>query len=426
VRVLHDVLPARPEARRLLAATLASAIGRGMTLPFLFIYLTDVRHLDPTVVGFVVAWMGLMALVLAVPGGTLIDRFGPRRVVLPLYVVNAVGLASWGWAHSAWQAFGSATLCAIGMAVIWAAQNTIMTTVTGEAERQHVFGLSFAILNLGIGAGGVIAGFIADVHHPASFQVLYLTDAATLLVPAAILLSMPQVGLRVAGHGAPAHEHGGYRAVFADVPFRRYLIFLLVLTGSGYAQMEVGLPAFASDVSGLSTRLIAWALAANTVTIVVAQLGVLRWLHGRSRSLALAGVGVLMGAAWLLLGLGAWGRSIGAALPVLGLLLCSCVFALGETLLSPVRPALTNVLAPDSLRGRYNAMGSMIWGLTGVVGPLTAAPLIGHGYGEVWVVLVVAGCLVAALLALSLRRLLTPHQDGTGLIPVPEHVPVAG
>jgi hypothetical protein len=46
-----------------------------------------------------------------------------------------------------------------------------------------------------------------------------------------------------------------------------------------------------------------------------------------------------------------------------------------------------------------------------VIGPLTAAPLSGNGYGEVWVGLV-GGCLVASALALSLRRMLTPEQDG--------------
>jgi MFS family permease len=101
-----------------------------------------------------------------------------------------------------------------------------------------------------------------------------------------------------------------------------------------------------------------------------------------------------------------------ALMAALGVIACASIFALGETLLSPVMPALTNALATDELRGRYNAMGSMIWGVSGVVGPVTAGPLIGSGLGGAWVALVVGGSLIASLIALSLRRLLTPVQDG--------------
>lgn len=410
--MLHDVLPARPEARRLLIGTLAASVGQGMTLPFLFIYLTEVRGLGATTVGLVVGWTGVVSLLLAGPGGTLIDRFGARRVVFPLYLAEAAGVASWGWVHTPLQAFGAATLTGLGGAVLWGAQNTILTTVTGADERQRVFGLAFAILNLGIGAGGVLAGFIADVHRAGSFQELYVVNAVANLVPPLVLLTLPGVGGRIVAATDRIRESGGYRQVFADRAFRRFVIFLLVLTSCGYAQIEVGLPAFAADVAHVSTRVIAWGLAANTLTIVLAQLTVLRRLQGRSRTRALAAVGALMGASWLILGLGAWARPMGAAVPILGVLLCASVFALGETLLSPINPALTNALASDELRGRYNAMGAMIWGITAVIGPLTAAPLIGNGYGGVWVGLVVGGCLVASVLALSLRRMLSPQQDG--------------
>lgn len=409
--MISAALPARPEARRLLVGTLLSAIGQGMTLPFLFIYLTRVRHLDSTIVGLVVAWMGLLALLLAGPGGALIDRFGVRRVVLPLYVVDAVGVGSYGFVHATWQAFGAASLAAIGGAVLWASQNTLLATVTGPEERQRVFGLSFAILNLGIGIGGVVAGFLADVHRPDSFRTLYLVNAGAALIPALVLLSLPGIGHRIVER-TEQRTSGGYREVFANPPFRRFMLFGLLIAVCGYAQIEVGFPAFATLVGGVSTSVVAWGLAANTFTIVLAQMFVLRRLEGRSRSRALAVVGAVIALSWAILGLSAAGRHLHAGVAVAGVVACASVFACGETVMSPVMPAVTNVLATDELRGRYNAMSSMIWGITGVIGPLTAAPLIGHGLGGVWVVLVVAGSLVAAGVALSLRRLLTPFEDG--------------
>ena len=113
------------------------------------------------------------------------------------------------------------------------------------------------------------------------------------------------------------------------------------------------------------------------------------------------------------------------ALAIAGVVTCAVIFAMGETLLSPVMPAITNALATDELRGRYNAMGSMIWGVSGIVGPVAAGPLIGAGRATLWVFLVVGGSLVASVLALTLYHRLTPAQDGrASTAAAPE--PVAG
>ena len=311
--MIRAALPARPEARRLLVGTLFWAMGTGMTLPFLYIYLHEVRRIDATVVGLVVAWMGVLSLVLAGPSGALMDRFGARRVLLPLYGVGAVGAVSWSLDHAAWQAFVSGTILALAGSSVFAGQNVILTSVTGEDERQRVFGLSFAVLNLGIGVGGVVAGFIADVHHPTSFQVLYVVNAISWMGPVSVLLSMPRVGRRHPAAEAAGDEAGGYREVFANRAYRRLFVFSLLLFACGYAQIEIGLPAFATTVGHVSTRVIAWAFAVNTMTIVVGQLLVLRRLQGRSRSQALAFSAVVIAVSWAVLGIGGFGTLGGSA-----------------------------------------------------------------------------------------------------------------
>ncbi len=391
--------------------TYLSALGTGMTLPFLYIYLHEVRGIDATVVGIVVSWMGALSLALAGPWGALMDRVGPRLVLLPLMVVGACGAASWSLVHHPWQAFVSASLMSTAGSAVFSGFNTVLATVTSEEERQRVFGLSFALLNLGIGTGGVVSGFLADVHHPDSFRVLYLVDGVSWLLPALILASMPAVG-RAVPQAHDAEPSGGYRTIFADRAFRRLFVFSLLLMSCGYAQIEVGLPAFATSVAHVSTRVVAWALVANTAVIVCGQLVMTARLQGRSRTRALAAAASVIAFSWLILAVGGFGRHTGSAVPIIATVCCAAVFAFAETMFSPMLPALTNSLATDELRARYNAAGSLVWGITSIAGPLTAAPLIGHGLAGVWVVLIVAGSLGAAALALSLRRLLTTAQDG--------------
>ncbi len=88
------------------------------------------------------------------------------------------------------------------------------------------------------------------------------------------------------------------------------------------------------------------------------------------------------------------------------------LFGLGETLWAPVAPALVNDLAPEHLRGRYNALLGMTWTTSQVVGPAVAGLLIGHGLAHLWVVLVVGGTAVSAVAFLAIGRRLAPQADG--------------
>lgn len=414
--MFREALPTRREARRILIGTIFSALGRGFTLPFLFIYMTKVRDIPESTAGLLIGWFGLLTLVAAPIGGTLIDRFGARWVVLPALVIEALAMGGLALANDQWQLWGVLTLGAMAGSSIWAGQNTILTSVTDDAERQKVFGLQFALLNLGIGVGAAVSGSIVDTERLATFQLIYFLDMMCYLAPVVVLLSLPGVGRRLV---EPAHtgdgdrRQAGYREVLRHKPFRRLLAFSLLLTVSGYAQLEVGFSGFAINVVGVSPRIVGYAFTANTLVIVLAQLLVIRKMSGRSRSRALACVGAIFATAWMLLGLAGLIDGASAVASALGVIVFAAVFAFGETLLSPTMPTMVNALATDELRGRYNALAGMIWGVSGVIAPVSAGPLLQLGLGGVWIALVIAGCLGASLIALSLRRMVSPQQDGT-------------
>ena len=124
----------------------------------------------------------------------------------------------------------------------------------------------------------------------------------------------------------------------------RYFVFLLVVTICGYAQIEVGFTAFSVEVADVAPRVLGWAFAGNTMLIVLAQLFVLRWLDGRSRSRALAVAASLFAASWIVLAVAGLSFA-GTAFATVGVVACAVIFGMGETLLSPVMPAITNALA---------------------------------------------------------------------------------
>ena len=78
----------------------------------------------------------------------------------------------------------------------------------------------------------------------------------------------------------------------------------------------------------------------------------------------------------------------------------------------PVGPALVNDMAPEHLRGRYNATFGLLFGLSGSLAPLIAGAFFGAGAGGWWPFGIAVGCGIGLLGALNLGRHLTAAQDG--------------
>jgi MFS family permease len=202
---------------------------------------------------------------------------------------------------------------------------------------------------------------------------------------------------------------GGYREVLADVRLRRYVIGALVMLTCGYGSMDAGLPAFMTTVAHLPVNAIGVVFFLNTLIIVVGQVWVIKRIEGRSRTKLLAIAAVIWGSFWLVVAFSAgFPPAVAGVMIALGF----GVFALGEMIFSPVGPSLINSFAPPHLRGRYNAFGGLIWGVSGAIGPAVAGVVIGGGWGVAWALGLTVGCAVAAAILYSLRHLLTPEEDG--------------
>ena len=66
-------------------------IGTGLVLPFWVVYLHEIRGYSLDVVGLLIAGMSAAGVVTSIPGGTLIDRIGPRRAMIGVLIASIVG-----------------------------------------------------------------------------------------------------------------------------------------------------------------------------------------------------------------------------------------------------------------------------------------------------------------------------------------------
>ena len=407
-----------PLARRLILGIAFSALGSGLTMPFLYVYLAQARGIPTQTVGLIFAWMGVVSFLAAPIGGTLIDRFGPRPIMLAGLVVEAVTTYLIGHVATTGQAVVVATLVCLGTVGLYPATTAMLTRLVPEAERERAYGIQFMLMNAGFGVGGLVSSVLVDVTSIESFQRLYLIDSLSYVGYIIVVLTLPASAgslASVSDKPGPGDDgqvrDGGWREVIADRTMVRFVAVSIVVVTFGYAQMEAGFAAYVTETGGVPVNRLGWAFAANTAIIVLGQLVALRMIPGRSRSRLLAVAAAIWSVSWVIVSLtGRAEGSVAIAYAVLGLGL----FGLGETIWAPVAPAVVNDLAPEHLRGRYNAFQSMVWTVSGVAGPATAGILLGNAKAGWWVVAVVGGTALAALMFLRLHRHLTPAQDGRG------------
>ncbi len=411
--------PFEPLVRRLFVGIAFSALGSGLTMPFLYVYLSQVRGIETSTVGFLFAWMGLLGFVGSPLGGTLIDRYGPRPVMIIGLTAEAIGVGSLGFVENTWHAFTVASFITLGTVGLYPAATAMLTRLVPEDSREKVYGFQFMLMNAGLGVGGIISAMLIHVGDPSSFQRLYFIDALSYVVYIGLVISLPR-GTGAMEKRDAEQELGpqpGWGVVLRDRTLIRVVTISIVVITFGYAQFEAGFTAYATEVAGVPPRWLGWAFGANTAAIVLGQLVALKLIRGRRRTTMLALCAATWSASWAVIGFSdALDGRVAIAMVILGLGL----FGLGETLWAPLAPAIINDLAAEELRGRYNALQGMTWTVAMIIGPALAGLLIGNGHAHVWVACTVGGTALAAVLFLTLRRHLTAEQDGLVTTPAVE------
>ncbi|WP_307815962.1 MFS transporter [Myceligenerans indicum] len=421
------------DGRWLLSTVVVNTFGRGLTLPFTIIYLHEVRGFSLELAGLLMGLIAVSGLLATGPGGVLIDRIGARKVVLIGLACAVSGQVILAFGTVPWVVAVGLALFGAQFGIGWPANTALISTVVRGDLRQRYFAVNFALVNLGIGVGGVVGGLMVDVERPVTFVVAFLVNALTFCIPGVVLFGplrhltgRATSGAGTAGGDAASRETGepdgprratstGYLAILR----RPEVAWLTLLAGlgafAGYGQMESGFPAFARQFAEVSTRTVGFAFVVNTAVIVLLQFWVMERARGRRRTSVLCALGLIWAASWLLLGAaGVMPGTWGAVAVVLGFM---GMFALGETLLQSAMPALVNDLAPDHLRGRYNAVNAGAFQAGTIVGPVAAGLLLDRGLAGGFTVMAVLVCLGIAVTALILRRQVTPEADG---VAVPE------
>ncbi|WP_031109793.1 MFS transporter [Streptomyces sp. NRRL S-146] len=395
--------------RRIHVGNALSAFGLGFTVPYLYVYVAQVRGLGAMTAGLVLAVFAVAALVVLPFAGRAIVRRGPLPVLLAALVTAAAGALSLGVASSAAAVLVSASLLGAGQAVMQPALATMIVDCSSADTRSRAFAMQFFLQNLGLGVGGLIGGHLVDTTSAASFTLLFSIEAAMflLLVVVMVTVRLPHAP-RI--EGAPkASGRGSWKQLIGNRAMVQLCVLGFVLFFACYGQFESGLSAYGVEAAGISTSALGTALAANTLMIVVAQFAVLRFVERRRRSRVIAAVGLIWAVAWAVAGYAGLGHG-SQEMATAAFVSTYALFGLGEAMLSPTVAPLVADLAPEGMAGQYNSAFALVKQLALAVGPAVGGPL-GASLHAPYIVAFLVFSLGITVLAVRLGRQLTEVQD---------------
>jgi MFS family permease len=371
-----------------------NSLGYGAILPFEVIYLHDGRGFSVALAGVVVSLLSAVAVVTAMPAGSLIDRFGARVVAAAAAVALAVGYAGLAFAQTPVFAVLAAVIAGAGNGAFNPSQSTLIATLAPSQLRHRATAVSRVAANVGYGLGSALGGLVATYGLP-GFVGLLLANAVTYLVFVGLLIAVVRDGPR------PQPLPGGYRLVLRDRAFLRLALLNVAVIAVGWGVFSWLMPPYAGNQLGISAPLIGLLLLGNAATVAVGQIPIARLAegHGRVAMMALAAA-TLVVACLLVVAAGGSGRF---AYPTL--LAATILVGIGECLHTTVLMPLTADLAPADLRGRYMASMGLSWWIGLAIAPALGAPFL-DGSGRA--VFLAAGgvALAAGVMAIRLNPLL--------------------
>ncbi|MFF4421560.1 MFS transporter [Streptomyces sp. NPDC001549] len=381
-----------------ITGNLIDSVGNGMLLPLGLLYFTDVQGLHLARVGAAMTVGQALALPVTFLAGRLMDRVGPKRVVVWANILSAAGFALFLLAREPSHVAGVYLLIQAGINMYFTAQRTLITHVTQAAERRTWFAFTGSLRNIGLAAGSAAAAGALTVFGNGSLRWMIAVDAATYLLAAACFAALTTTPPEPDGTPPGAlvtradHTRRYLLLVAVNIPYVLAQAVLAVLVAV-YTTRALGLPASAASMLFVIN------------TVIVSACSTVITAHAAPKVPRRA-----VTAGYLIMAAGMWAFALpslpsppGAASAAWAALIVAIVlFSVAEILLGPALSELSVSLTPQAAGGFTQGLYQFSWAVGMVAAPALFTLLLEAGPLLPWAV-EAAACLIAVLAAPALK-----------------------
>ncbi|MHC4991475.1 MAG: MFS transporter [Planctomycetota bacterium] len=364
----------------LFAGTTVTRLG-AFVFPYLTIYLSEARGYRFDVVGLVLSVGSLGLLLGNFAGGWLTDKWGRKGTLILALLLNAIGFA--GLAGSYDGVWWYAALLFVGYAgsgMYTPAANTLVADLSPPRIRPFAFTVNYVCINLGMGLGPLMAGFLAAY----SYTWIFVGDVATsLLCAALIVIGVKETRRRIR---TPATSRARQGLGLSPAVWLRHPAVMVFCLANFFLiaplmGLEYSVPLLVKSVFDHPLSFVGVIYTINAACILTMSFTIEKLVRGRDelRMMIVAGFLWTVGLVILLMGFS-----------VAALIVCTVVWTVGEIIASILVPSFIARHVADECKGRFMALNDIVRSFAGVVCPI--------GLGTIWVnqgVTAVLSCLVA-------------------------------
>ncbi|MDN3697042.1 MFS transporter [Vibrio clamense] len=350
-----------------LVGTLIARTSFFMAWPFLIVFLYKDYGATAVEVGGMLASSAVVGAVTGLYSGYISDKFGRKWVMVCGSWIAAVAYSGIGLASEVWQFYVLIIITGLMRPMIEApAKAVIGDNLDNVKDRELALNVRYFLLNLG-GAIGPLIGITIGLSQP---QNLFFIAGATYVVYGFwLLFGIERRGVHTKPDSSMLPNFSAtLKVIRKDNIFVKLMLanFIMMFV---YAQVESSIPqvivrASTSDAA----QIIAGLVLVNTLTIIIFQFPMLKWLEHiplfvRTRIgmalMAAAQIGFLMTPADWPIG---WG-------------IACFVLSMGEVIAFPTLNVQIDRLAPAHLRGSYFGAAAL-YSLGFAIAPLVGGVVI--------------------------------------------------
>jgi MFS family permease len=382
-----------PVSWNIIIGTLFVRFASTVSMPFLAIYLTSVKHISPAMVGIMLSVSAFLGVIFSFIGGSLSDRIGRKRILVWSIFSWAIILIGFGLGDSFIWFFFLNSLLNICSSFFEPSSRALLSDITDEKSRLLVFNLRYAAINAGVAIGPLVGLYLGSSKSTLPFVfsgIIYFLYGLSLV----FMLSKYKVGEVKASKKEQVSMIQSFGIIRKDIVFG-LTILAIILYGLGYSQSFATLSQYFANAPQFTNgiKLYAYLTTINAVTVVVLQFPIVNYMQRFSPTLSM-----MIGN--LIVSISVAGFGLFTDYPFL--ILTMVLLTVGEIFAFTFNDVFVDQLAPSELKGTYfGAMGFSKLGF--VIGPSLGGSLLSYfGYangGKAFVIISVISFMSFPLMA---------------------------
>ena len=364
-----------------------------LVLPPLFPFIKEFYGVSYTELGLALTMYNVATAACQTAAGFLVDRVGPRSVLVAGLVLGAVCLTVVGSIPSFWLLVGMYTVFGVSNAVYHPADYALLSQLVSKERAPQAFSYH------------IFAGFVGTAIAPASMLILqrwlgwqgaFLAAAVIGFVVALALVVQPPALFEPAPKPArSAHEQRpGDKAgwsLLLSAPILLNLLFFVMITFATTGLTNYSVVAL-GDAYGTPLALANSALTAN---LALSAVGVLvgGYLAARVTKHALVAAVSFVGLALTCFAIGS------ADFGIVFLFTMMSINGFSNGLMQPSRDMIVRSVTPEGQFGKVFGFVTTGFNIGGIFAPLVFGPVLDHGHPQ-WVFFMVGSMSVLAIVTI--------------------------